>query len=333
EGPAHYDERSHAREAAQSLGTEHSEVVVSGQDVREALAHIIRHMDQPTVDGINTYFVSKAARQGVTVALSGLGGDEVFGGYPSFLRVPRLMPYLRAWNLVPADLRRALQNWGERWAIDSVPLRKLRGLRQLESLPALYAGSRIYFWPEEKQRLYTPDFRERLGQATDSITWLKRYLNSTSEPPEQQVTRLEIQSYMSEMLLRDTDAMSMAHSLEVRVPFLDHKLVEFAVRIPPAVKFKQGMTKVVLAQAVSDLLPSWIISRHKQAFELPMAHWLADDLERLVRQSFASQPLQDERILDSGALSMICDEMTSRYISWRHRWLIASLGFWLESLA
>jgi asparagine synthase (glutamine-hydrolysing) len=333
EGPECYDERSHARRVAQALGTEHTEVIVRGQDVLEALPHIFHHMDQPTVDGVNSYFVSRAARQGVTVALSGLGGDELFGGYPSFVRVPRLMPYVRAWNYLPSPARHLLQRWGSRLSVlagGETPLRRLRHLVQLESLAAAYAGTRVYFWPAEKKQLYTPEFRARLDGSVDSIEWLNRYLGRAGGHPVQQLTRLELHSYMSEMLLRDTDCMSMAHSLEVRVPLVDHKLVEFVVRIPPEIKLANG-GKSLLVEAIRDLLPLETLNRPKHGFEFPMGYWVQHQLRGVVYQALDGKFLVEHGILQQQPLREIRRQVQNRLRSYHTVWLLVALELWLQS--
>ena len=334
EGPAHLNELSHAQQVAQALGTHHTETIVRGQDVLDALSHIFRHMDQPTVDGINSYFVSRAARQGVTVALSGLGGDELFGGYPGFTRVPRLMPYVRVWDYLPSSARHLLERWSGRLSAlagGETPLRRLRGLVQLEGPAAAYAGTRVYFWPAEKEQLYTPEFRARPDGSVNSIEWLNRYLDSAEEHPVQQVTRLELHSYMSEMLLRDTDCMSMAHSLEVRVPVVDHKLVEFAVRIPPEIKLANG-AKSLLVEAVRDLLPPETLNRPKHGFEFPMGCWMRSALVEFVEATLLQDDEGLEEIVEGRALRAEWDAFRSGRSLGTRVWLLVALAGWLQSL-
>lgn len=239
------DERSLAACTAHHFGTEHREVVLSRAEVVEGLAEFCDAIDQPSVDGLNTFLVARAARaQGLTVAVSGLGGDELFAGYPIFQRAWRFQsqtPAGGAWRgLLPWRLLQRL-GWEHcRFAQGSVA--------------ALAAQRRLQRGCEPAGLQLLPEERGLDGVA--------------------QLSRLELRGYMASTLLRDTDAVTMHHGLELRVPFLDNDLVDLLLRLPSAYKLSPGRTKPLLLDAMAGQLPELIQQAPKRGFELPLARWL-----------------------------------------------------------
>jgi len=285
-----YSESVGARAMAQAMGTEHYERTVTAQDVASEWERILWAMDQPTVDGVNTYFVSKTAREaGLTVALSGLGGDELFGGYPNtFVGVPQILNALKMAQTVPgrATLARAAINLRpdrQRWA-------KVRDALSYPASPAsAYLARRGLFSPSEVKALVHPDVWQAARQIFDPVQHIMDCTDGYAEPgvyerqPFTWVSRAELRNYMHHQLLRDTDAMSMAHSLEVRVPYMDHRLVEAVLRLPAAHKKNGAQPKSLLTRAVGDLLPPIVRDRQdKQGFTFPFDEWLRADLKPLL---------------------------------------------------
>jgi asparagine synthase (glutamine-hydrolysing) len=262
--------------AAEQFGTDHTEVIVTGEDVAREFDLIVGAIDQPSGDGVNTYFVSKAARTGVTVSLSGLGGDELFAGYPQFRRfaqAERLLPSGNEWlskglrlvaPLLPGRLRLPAE------FLAAVPLER-------------YASVRRLYTEDEKWDLIAPGLLEDFVPQP-SMDFYTRYVWPELDVVAR-VSYVEAKGYMAHTLLRDTDAMSMAHSLEVRVPFLDHKVAEFAFSLSGRLKLQGHETKVILRRALRDLLPQAILQRPKSGFELPMGEWLSGPLQPAVQQS------------------------------------------------
>ncbi len=239
-----FSEATIARRTAEQLGTTHAEVMLSGDELLGRLSEAVGALDLPTMDGINTYFVSAAARAaGLKVALSGLGGDEVFGGYSTFGRTPRYQRLAQAGNVVPAGVRSAMAaamaEAGGRF-IRGDAARKIAALwKNSGSLPDPFYFGRLLFTPAQVSVLMNnvrPAQHESLwwDWLAESVV-AARQLDSFAA-----VSCLEAQSYLVNTLLRDTDSMSMAHSLEVRVPFLDHPLVEFVTHLPQEVKLGKG---------------------------------------------------------------------------------------------
>jgi asparagine synthase (glutamine-hydrolysing) len=252
------DERAWARLAAERFDSEHTEVVVTGEEVAAQFDHLVRAIDQPSLDGTNTYLVSQAAARELKVALSGLGGDELFAGYPHFRRLARAAHLGRMRSILRHVPGRFLH---DRELIAMMPAERYATLR---NLAPPWSAAAMPPLPD----LYVP----LLGRGRDSIA---------------ETTYIETRRYLADTLLRDADAMAMAWSLEVRPVLLDHKLAEFAFALPAKLKLGD-INKPVLVDAVRDLLPPELISRKKTGFELPLQSWLIGPLRERALDAFSS---------------------------------------------
>lgn len=320
------DERSGARLLAGHYGTDHTEVVVTGRMVRDQLDAIIRAMDQPSGDGLNTYFVSQATAKHVKVALSGLGGDELFAGYPQFKMFRQASHYVNLWRRLPGIVRGAAR--GVAGAIK--PLR--RGLKWLDGeVLDRYERVRVLFNEQQKPAFYSPDTLKWMVAPESSLKFLSRYVHPAESDPVVQVMRLELMGYMAHTLLRDTDAMSMAHSLEVRVPLIDHRLVEFAARIPPDLKLRDGRTKWIFAHALRDVLPPEVLQRPKQGFEMPVAAWLRRDLRDVLDDVFSTDSLARRGLFQVEAAQQVYqDFLANEQRPYMYCWSLAALELWMR---
>src|SRR5581483_8412315 len=205
--------------------------------------HALRAMDQPSIDGINTFMVSREARRaGFKVALSGLGGDEVFAGYETFRSVPRMERWRRT---VPRGFATALSDGLKLWD-SSDKVRKLHTLfgGNGASCMSSYAVARMLFIPEQQRKMLRHCSYELLSRAAQPLRASLAYAGRFDDV--NRVSYLELRNYMLNTLLRDTDCMSMAHGLEIRVPLLDHKLVEFLFALPASLKMQRGLAKHLL---------------------------------------------------------------------------------------
>jgi asparagine synthase (glutamine-hydrolysing) len=321
----HIDERSAARVLADHYGTEHTEVIVTGQDVRDQLDQIIRAMDQPTGDGLNTYLVSQATAQHVKVALSGLGGDELFAGYPQFKMFDQSRRARKFWNLVPGMAKSAAR----RAAGDTGPLRRAFTWLDGDMLER-YERVRILFSQSRKMEIYTPATVAALAAPESSLEYLARYLHPAEQDTIAQLTRLELLNYMANTLLRDTDAMSMAHSLEVRVPLIDHKLVELAVRIPASMKLRNAQPKWIFAQALKDILPEEVLTRPKRGFEMPVAAWMRHELRGVLEDVFSRESVERRGLFRYDAARAIYDDFLENDTPYMHTWALAVLELWIR---
>jgi asparagine synthase (glutamine-hydrolysing) len=298
-----FSEATHARRAADALGTEHHETVLTGRQVAADLDRLLYAFDQPTGDGINTYYVSQAAHAGgVKVALSGLGGDELFGGYPSFRDLPRLARLLPVWRMLPAAVRETVTR---RLARSGVRRRKLADfLAQAHDLHDLCSLQRRVFSSALGQSLLHPDVRARLGGAFFHHPRLDELRGELAgADPFQTISAWELRTYMADMLLRDSDVMSMAHSLELRVPFIDGPFIEWLWAQPARFKAGGGQAKSALADALRGLLPEAIRRREKQGFTLPFPVWMRRELRPFLEDTFATASLERTSLLDATAVA------------------------------
>jgi asparagine synthase (glutamine-hydrolysing) len=327
-----FSEAEIARNTAQRLGTEHREMTLSSADMESRLNEAIASFDQPSMDGINTYFVSWAARQaGLKVALSGLGSDELFGGYTSFratAQVTRLTTMARffpklARELAASGIKRSKVYRGSPDAFRKA----FSAWLDPDLLPSPYFFTRALFTPQTVV--------SRLGD--DSSTWdamlWSRWLSEATRQsrPMDRFTRiswLELRSYLVNTLLRDTDAMSMHHSLEVRVPFLDAPLVEYVLELREAIKRNPARPKALLVQALKDLLPDEIVSQTKRTFTFPWETWLRGKLgERVAVELGDWSPALESRLDGRFAQAVWKDFLRGR-TTWSRPWSLYVLNEW-----
>jgi asparagine synthase (glutamine-hydrolysing) len=329
-----FSEAAIARRTAQSFGTTHSEVMLSGDDMLGRLGEAIGALDLPTMDGINTYFVSASAREaGLKVALSGLGGDEVFGGYNSFRRTPQYQRLATVGNRVPAGMRSAMATAiteaGGRF-MPGDAARKVAALwKDSGSLPDPYYFGRMLFAPEQVSGLMigrTPSVTASLWRDWLTQSALQaRQLDSFAA-----VSCLEAESYLVNTLLRDTDSMSMAHSLEVRVPFLDHPLVELVTHLPQEVKLAKGTPKALLVAALEDLLPSEVVHQAKRGFTFPWEAWLRGPLKAKVETGLSDLTPALREIISAKNAAAVWESYLDGKTTWSRPWSLYVLNEWTK---
>ncbi|MBL9216341.1 MAG: asparagine synthase (glutamine-hydrolyzing) [Opitutaceae bacterium] len=327
-GEAGYSEEAGARAAAQAFGTEHHEERITGARVAADLPRILAALDQPTGDGINTYYASATARRGgVTVALSGLGGDELFGGYPSFRDLPRLQRLLPLWRRLPAGLRaRVVRGLAAR---PGTRARKLADfLAHARDLHELAALQRRVLPESSRLPLLAPEARataERLGPLHPRLDEFAAELIGAD--PFQVISAWELRTYMADVLLRDSDVFSMAHSLELRVPFVDRPLLEWLWPQPDYFKHDPRQPKRALADATADLLPAALRHRPKQGFTLPFARWMLAELRPFLEDTFAPASLAACPWLEPAAVRGLWQAYTATRDprAWSRVWTIAML--------
>jgi asparagine synthase (glutamine-hydrolysing) len=291
-----YDETRYATAVAAALGTEHTTIPVTRGMFRESLDAALGSIDQPTFDQLNTYLVSRAVREaGLTVALSGLGGDELFGGYRSFRDLPAASRWARALSPVAGPVGGAARALASRVAGPGAVGSQVRWAKLADLLAT---DGRLVDAYQVSYALYTEDFYERLlepGVARGSELGLaperRRELAAriAGVPPLHAVSLLELSSFVSERLLRDSDAASMAVSLELRVPLLDHLVVEALARLDEAVRFQPLGRKGLLRELALERVDASIFERSKAGFVLPIELWvreaLRDEVEGTLRDA------------------------------------------------
>jgi asparagine synthase (glutamine-hydrolysing) len=280
-GTAH-DEAPYTRVVADRFACRHQEIVLTESELTASVPAALDSVDHPTGDGINTFVVSRAVRRaGIKVALSGLGGDELFGGYPSFGRLRRLRPYAKVWRQSP-DVLRAAAAAAVR-SIGGVSVATEKAAAVLES-----DGSSSQLFPILRQMFGRGERAALLGHrpvdgADDEYVRLLR--EAAAEHPDGElmtfVSFAEARTYMHDVLLRDSDQMSMAHGLELRVPLLDHRLVEHVVSLPERLKAPGATPKRLLVESVGDAMPPGVVHRPKRGFVLPFDTWMKGELRTL----------------------------------------------------
>jgi asparagine synthase (glutamine-hydrolysing) len=335
-----FDEAELARLAAARCGTKHTEVPLNGDAVLERMDEALAALDQPTMDAVNTYFVSWAAKKvGLKVALSGLGGDELFVGYQTFLDAPQFSKLVHGARFVPAALRKMLAPLvaalaGRRNSPDA-GRKAAAAWAYPDALPHPYYFARALFPPGQLERIIKPRFRPSSISA-DGITleptwlgWLERTANETRKlEPLAAISWLEMRTYMASTLLRDTDSVSMAQSLEVRVPLLDTPVVEFVAALPDKARCSAGVQKALLVEALGDLLPREILGQEKRTFTLPWKEWLRGPLRGGVEASFADPAPSLAPFLRPGGVRTVWSEFLAGKTSWSRPWSLYVLNEW-----
>jgi asparagine synthase (glutamine-hydrolysing) len=335
-----FDEGELARLAAKRFNTKHTEVPLSGESVVARLEEALAALDQPTMDGINTYFVSWAARQvGLKVALSGLGGDELFVGYQTFADTPRLSRLIKCAWFMPAMARRMtaslIAGLAARPGSPDAGRKAAAAWAYPDALPHAYFFARTLFPPGQLERVIEARFRPSTVSA-DGVTldptwlgWLERTADEARKlEPVAGVSWLEMRTYMVSTLMRDTDAVSMAQSLEVRVPLLDTPLVEFVASLPDAARWRPGTQKALLAEALGDLLPQEILGQRKRTFTLPWEEWLRGPLRSRMEASFGDPAAVLGAYLRPGGMRMVWMDFLAGKTTWSRPWSLYVLNEW-----
>ena len=325
-----FNEAPYSRAVARRFDTEHFEIPVSQEDTLALLPEALHAMDQPTIDGINTYLVSAKARAaGVKVALTGLGADEMFAGYSNFRRVPKMERMAARLNRVPGLARRPLAASVAMLAGKSDRNRKLAELVGAdESFVHPYFLVRKLFAGAEQRALFPSDEYEAAKRTLDDVLCASIARASTLDPVNR-VSYLESHWYMRNTLLRDADFMSMAHGLELRVPFLDRALVEACFRIPGKRKLQGSSPKSLLLASLGVELPEEIVKRPKRGFTFPFERWLRGEMRPVVERALLSDG-STETVLNPGAVRDVWNRFLAGETSWSRPWSLFVLKRWCE---
>ena len=329
-----FDESAYARAAADALGAEHVEIPLGEHDFLDALPEALDSFDHPSGDGINTFVVSRAVRRaGIKVALSGLGGDELFGGYPSFARMRQLRRYAGILARTPSPVRAAAAGLLRLGGAGTIAAEKTAALVETDGqLSQAFPLLRQMFLEEQREGLLGTDVVERAKRAGNPYVEM---LDGALQQHGQRdlmalVSYAETRTYMHDVLLRDTDQMSMQHGLEVRVPLLDHELVSYVMRAPDAAKLASPVPKSLLIDSLGVDLPPACVNRPKQGFVLPFDPWMRGALksfcERHLRQ-LGQRPLFRARAVDALWTEFLSG---SRRTSWSRPWTLVALDAWME---
>ena len=316
-----FDERKYAQLIAKKFGTNHHEINLSASEFLKDIPSAIASIDFPSGDGPNTYAVSKAAKEaGITVAISGLGGDELFAGYPVFQYMTSIeksfalklsYPLRKSVSLLLSSIssNRSLQKKAE-----------LLGLKQADLSHAFPLVRKVW------------NANELLTRKTKHFEIEKnfKFIFEKNAPLLNRISAAEIESYMQHVLLRDSDQMSMAHSLEIRVPFLDHNVVELATHLSNNLK-QPTSPKKFLTETFAHIIPDEIVNRKKMGFTLPWSVWMKNELKEFTESGFQelyNQAVVNEKVLKNAWSKFLMGSEEKSFISF---WHLSVLGHWMKN--
>ena len=324
-----FDERKFSRMVASKYKTNHFELELNPEDILQQIEEPFKFMDHPSVDGINTFFIAKQVHnQGFKMALSGAGSDELFAGYPVFKQVFELDNKKWLYSF-PPQLRnlfgKLLQKQNK--SLKSQKIAEILNLKLLE-LPYFYPIFRKIFTNNTINKL--TDFRNTSFE-NYPFNWAFSEIGSRNRgatyPLISKVSALEIETYLQNVLLRDSDQMGMANSLEIRVPFLDHNLVEYVLSLPNEFKYPT-YPKKLLIDSTNGWIPQEIIHRKKMGFVLPWEKWMKNDLRSFCEESILN--LEYYPALNMGQVNLLWKDFIKGKpnINWLQIWSLVVLGKW-----
>ena len=324
-----YSELSYARQVAAGIGTEHREVVVGMEDFFHALPRLVWHEDEPIVwpSSVSLYFVSKLASEDVKVVLTGEGSDELFAGYGRYRHYLWNERWLRPYRLVPGPVRRGIRSLVASSSLLSAGMRrKLQhtfvGLG--EDIESLYLDSFYSAFPAAEQAALV----SVPGGASPYANFLRYWQERGGDSLLPRMLFADQKTYLVELLMKQ-DQMSMATSIESRVPFLDHPFVEFSTRVPSRLKLRGGEGKYIVKKAVEDLLPHEIVYRRKMGFPTPLRQWLRDPRADAIFQFLRMEDGFLAAYLDMRRVNALIERHSSgRYDATDRLWRLLNLQIW-----
>ena len=326
-----FDERPAARLVASHCGTDHTELLVESLSA-EMLDAVVEMYDEPFADSsaLPTWLICRAARQHVTVALAGDGGDEVFGGYDRY-RALHLAQTMRPGQYLAARLAAAAIR---PWASCDERSRLRRFLRFVDALPyppaVQYFRYRSLFDSDDLKRLFTADFAASVDLEAPQRWFLDLYEEADLDNEVARAQRHDLLTYLPDDLLVKTDIASMAASLELRAPMLDHRVVSLGLSLPVDMKISRRRGKVILRKAFSDLLPPEVFGRPKRGFAVPLGRWLRTGLRETLRETLLDRAFLRRGIFREEALVGLINDHISGRDDHRHRlWALLILARWL----
>jgi asparagine synthase (glutamine-hydrolysing) len=337
-GDPTYNELPYARLVAASFGTQHHEAFLEA-DINEMALRLVSHFDEPFGDFsiFPTFLVSEMARRHVTVALSGDGGDELFAGYDTYLAQRmdrRLYGHLPRWLRQQAIPR----------ALDRIPPRpEKKGLvnkskRFVEgaALPEAWQHTRwmMFLHEQDKAKLYQPDVHAALNGSAPGDLMAAYFRQASPADALAQQQYVDIKTYLAEDILTKVDRMSMAASLEARVPLLDYRIVEFALNLPPHLKLNGKETKVILRRIMADKLPKAVLNKPKEGFSIPLKHWLRGELRPLLHDLLSPHAIQQRGLFNPTTVAQWLAEHEAGRANHSHRlWALMVLELWHRQVA
>ena len=334
------NELESARRISRQFGTNHHEVIISEKEMQSFLPELVFHQDEPIADPVCVplYYVSKLARDSGTIVVQvGEGADEIFSGYDNYVRHLRI--YENFWQhaeRVPAGVRRAISGVTLQ-AVEALGKKRqaVELLRRLGADEPLFWGGVVVYDESLKQRVLSPELRKQFSELS-SLAVVNSYLDHIErERPQSdflaRMTYLELKLRLPELLLMRVDKITMATSVEARVPFLDHYLVEYAMGLPRALKVSGASGKHILKRALEEILPSDLLYSRKRGFGAPVREWFRDGLGSWFDSHLMNSPMRKRNFLDYKFVERLLDEHRRRQKDWGfHLWALLNLSLWYE---
>jgi asparagine synthase (glutamine-hydrolysing) len=334
-----FDETEYAREVADHFGTDHHEFKLTYKDILDVFPRVLSTFDEPFADSsaIPTYIVSRETRKYVTVALSGDGGDELFAGYRSYLGEYWYKRYMR----IPTLLRKGIV---EPMVLGLPDARDVRVMEYIRRMKKFIRGTSGAFAERvlALKEIFPRDIREHLLMALrnggtlhgndPALEMIQRDLEAYEGDRLNSILYLDVKNSLPGDMLNKVDWMSMRNSLEVRVPLLDHHVVQLAFRIAGKLKLRRGKTKYLLKETFRDLLPSSLYRRPKAGFEIPISRWLKTDLRFLLEQYLDEERIKRQGIFRYGVIKGLMDDFLKMKTdtSWM-LWNLIVFEYWYET--
>jgi len=329
-----FSEKKYSQLIARKYCKDHIDIKMSVHDMLSILPSAMESMDQPTIDGINVYAISKAvSEKGLKVVLSGQGGDELFGGYPSFRRIPTICKLYNLIKILPVSARHFIAKTIEgRWKWHRIGTKISQIFESEGDILSLNLIMRELFSPNVRNDILFETCQADMinGVPLQVLNLLNAGMNKLDDFGK--ISLIEMRLYLANMLLRDGDVMSMAHGLEVRVPFLDHKLVEFVLSVSSMFKEHPKLPKPLLLNAMGDMLPKEIYMRPKMGFVFPWEIWMRNQLRSQIEELLYGFPENNAIGLNMKNCRNLWQMFlrNSSKISWAQVWAIYVLIFWYQ---
>ena len=334
------NELDSARRISKQFGTNHHEVIISEKDMQEFLPALVFHQDEPIADPVCVplYYVSKLARDSGTIVVQvGEGADEIFSGYENYVRHLRIYEnFWRHAETLPRGLRRAISNLS-RPALEATGRKRaaIELIRRLGADEPLFWGGAVVYDESFKPRVLSKKMRERMN-GLSSLQVVEPYLNHIERyRPDAdflaRMTYLELKLRLPELLLMRVDKITMATSVEARVPFLDHHLVEYALGLPRSLKVQGASGKHILKQALEEILPHDLLYERKRGFGAPVREWFREGLGGWFDDHLMNSTMRRRELLDYDFVARMLDEHRKRTKDWGfHLWALLNLSLWYE---
>lgn len=328
-----YNELPYARAVAEHIGAQHHEEVLN-PDIRDLVERLVGHMDEPFADTsiFPTFLVSEMARRHVTVVLSGDGGDELFAGYDTYLAENLDRRY---YSKLPAAIRRRLlpkiADWLPPQPAKKGTINKIKRMIEGGAIDGSLQHARwmIFLNPAMKAALYQPDLQAVQHTDPTANLFAGYFARASQFDPLAQQQYVDIKTYLADDILAKVDRMSMAVSLEARVPLLDYRIVEFALNLPPRMKLNGARTKIILRNAVKGVVPDIVLNKPKQGFSIPMKHWLGDTLKPMMLDLLSEEGLRKSGYFAPQVVSQWIREHLEGRVNHSHRlWPLMVFALW-----